>query len=263
MVLKDELDTELSRLYDIKNKVEKELVNVPEGSLRIGKSGGCPQYYYRKKGESNNGSYIAKKNIEFVKQLAQKTYDKKIKKLVDKRISQMEAFLRDYEDNEIELVYLKEHPERRKLVEPIELTYEQLVDEWINEPYVKKSFKSDMKVIITNSGIRVRSKSEKILADYFDSEGIKYKYECPLELKPYGVIYPDFTFISPRTKKEIYWEHEGMMDNPEYARTAVAKIESYESNGIFPGEDLILTFETSNYLIDMELIKRLTKKYLK
>ncbi len=59
------------------------------------------------------------------------------------------------------------------------------------------------------------------------------------------------------------WEHEGMMDNPEYSRTAVAKIESYESNGIFPGEDLILTFETSNYLIDMELIKRLTKKYLK
>lgn len=53
-----------------------------------------------------------------------------------------------------------------------------------------------------------------------------------------------------------------MMDNPEYARTAVMKIELYQTNGIFPGEDLILTFETSTSVIDMELVKQFTEKYL-
>lgn len=108
----------------------------------------------------------------------------------------------------------------------------------------------------------MRSKSEKILADYFESEGISYKYECPLKLKPYGTIYPDFTFISRKTGQEIYWEHEGMMDNPEYAKNAVQKIELYEKNGLYPGERLILTFETSTNVINTEILKKLTRRYL-
>lgn len=128
-------------------------------------------------------------------------------------------------------------------------------------PFKGKGFAEGAPVIMTNSGIRVRSKSEKILADYFDSLGIKYKYECPLYLKGYGTVYPDFTFLS-RMGKEIYWEHEGMMDNPDYAKAAVQKIETYEKNGIFPGENLILTFETTASIINTELVKELTIRYL-
>lgn len=50
---------------------------------------------------------------------------------------------------------------------------------------------------------RVRSKSEKILADYFYRRKIPYKYECPLTLKGVGTVYPDFTFLSPKTKKKF------------------------------------------------------------
>ena len=59
-----------------------------------------------------------------------------------------------------------------------------------------------------------------------------------------GTVYPDFTFLSKKTGEEIYWEHNGMVDNPVYARNMVRKIECYENNGIFPGERLILTYET-------------------
>lgn len=55
-------------------------------------------------------------------------------------------------------------------------------------------------------------------------------------------MYPDFTFLSKRTRKEIYWEHEGRMDDSEYAKTAIKKIKTYEDNGIYLGENLILTF---------------------
>lgn len=260
--IKRTIDVWIGKIKKIINIAEKELENVPEGSLRLGKSKGIVQYYHYKDGTGHDGAYISKDNKELIKKLAQKSYDEKVLKYTRKTVLQIAALLKNYEDNKVEKIYLAEHNERQKLITPIEATYEQSLKEWISKPYIGKGFVEEMPVIYTNSGIRVRSKSEKIIADYFESVGIVYKYECPLVLKNYGTIYPDFTFLSRKTMREIYWEHEGMLDNVEYARNAVKKIELYEKNGIFPGEDLILTFETSTSVINTELIKCLSNKYL-
>lgn len=58
-------------------------------------------------------------------------------------------------------------------------------------------------------------------------------------------IYPDFTVLNIKTRKTLYYEHFGMMDNPEYCKNALEKIEIYESNGIHLGEELFVTFESS------------------
>ena len=52
------------------------------------------------------------------------------------------------------------------------------------------------------------------------------------------------------------------MDEPDYARKAIRKIETYEKNGILPGKNLILTFETSQSILDMKVVEKLTKEYL-
>ena len=53
------------------------------------------------------------------------------------------------------------------------------------------------------------------------------------------------------------------MDDPEYARNAIRKIEkTYEKNGIFPGQKLILTFETLQDGLDMKVVESLVKEYL-
>ena len=62
--------------------------------------------------------------------------------------------------------------------------------------------------------------------------------------------------------KEIYWEHDGRMDDPEYARKAIKKIETYEKNGIFPGQRLVLTFETLQDGLDMKIVEKLAREYL-
>lgn len=260
--LKKQLLHEQERLEKIHKKVKQELENAPEGTLRLGKSQGCTQYYHCKKGTTHNGVYIPKREMELVRQLAQKAYDERILRYTENALLKMGRVLKGYEDDGIEKIYLSEHPQKQKLITPVEPTFQQKLERWLTEPYVGKSFGEDAPVIVTNSGIRVRSKSEKIMADYFDSIGLAFKYECPLHLKPYGTIYPDFTFLSRRTGREVYWEHEGMMDNPEYARAAVQKIGLYEMNGIFPGEDLILSFETSTSVLNTVLIKSLTKRYL-
>lgn len=259
--LREMLENETARLLAIREKVERNLNDVPQGRLRVVVNKGYVQYYYNRGGEDGE-IYLSKKNVELARKLAQKTYDEKILRCVEKRIKQFNRILKDYENDEIDQLYLRECVVRRKLIEPVVLTFEQKLDVWMSDEYSGKGFHEELPVILTNNGLRVRSKSEKIMADYFDSIGIKYKYECPLKLNDYGVVYPDFTFLSPRTGEEIYWEHEGMMDKPDYARNAVQKIEMYERNKIFPGENLILSFETSVTAINMNNIKRLTKKYL-
>ena len=71
-------------------------------------------------------------------------------------------------------------------------------------------------------------------------------------------IYPDFTILNPETREEIYWEHFGMLDEPEYANKAILKLNEYELNGIHLGHQLIATFETSSQPLDISLVESIT-----
>ena len=161
------------------------------------------------------------------------------------RISKDKNKVRYYhcvEDNEgtyiskIDSELPKLHTQRQLLVTPIEPIWEKELVRWYDSEYHGKEFYEGTADIVTEKGERVRSKSEKILADYFYRNNILYQYEKPLYLKGYGTVYPDFTFLSRKTGEEIYWEHEGMMDKSDYAKTAVKKLESYQKNGIYLGE---------------------------
>lgn len=83
-----------------------------------------------------------------------------------------------------------------------------------------------------------------------------------MRLEGVGIVYPDFTFLSKKTKQEIYWEHVGRMDDPSYAEKAIQKIHTYEKNNLYPGERLILTYETGKMILDMKLVEKLTGRYL-
>ena len=63
-------------------------------------------------------------------------------------------------------------------------------------------------------------------------------------------------------RTEIYWEHNGMMGENLYAQNAVRKINAYIRNGIYPGERLIITYETDKTILDMEIVKMYAEKYL-
>ncbi len=251
---------EQQRLEKIKKKAEEQLKNAPPGTLHISYSGKYVQYYHNIAGERR--TYIPRKNEKLPFQLAQKAYDEKVLKLVKKRLTQIREILSDYEDTEIEKIYLSEIPERQRLIQPIEVTREERERSWMSKMYEQKEFAENAPFIWTEKGERVRSKSEKILADYFYHKKILYQYERPLYLKGFGTVHPDFTFLSRETGEEIYWEHDGRMDDPIYAQNAVKKIQAYEENGIYPGERLILTFETSKVVLNTQLIDGLVHKYL-
>jgi hypothetical protein len=259
--LRNLLLEEQFRLENIIKETKTRLGQAPEGRLRLSKSHNQVQYYCCTE-ENKSGNYIPKEKIYLARGLAQKSYDEKVLQLAEKRYAQIRKLIKDYTDDELEMIYLKEHVERRKLMQPVEPTWEQQVEMWESEKYKGKDFQEGMPVIMTEKGERVRSKSEKIIADYFNRYGIPYKYECPLYLKGIGIVYPDFTLLSSKTGKEMYWEHNGRVDDPAYAKSMVRKINAYENNGIFPGERLILTYETEQTMLNTGKIKQLVERYL-
>ena len=237
MGLRNMLIEEKIHLEKLIKICKAQLEDVPEGRLRVSMDKGRIRYF-KCTNENKIGTYINKENRDIARKLAQKEYNQKILTKALRRLKQITNILKDYEDKE------------------------NKVEEWKRIEYTGKEFREDAVEIYTQNGERVRSKSEKILADYFYYHNIPYKYECPLKLKGYGVVYPDFTFLSKKTGKEIYWEHDGMMDDTIYVQNAIKKIEAYEKNDIFPGERLILTFETSQSVLRNDIIETMVEKYI-
>ena len=52
------------------------------------------------------------------------------------------------------------------------------------------------------------------------------------------------------------------MDDVEYREGMVYKLNSYALAGIFPGEQLLATYETSETPLDTRVIRGLIEKYL-
>ena len=112
---------------------------------------------------------------------------------------------------------------------------------WLSEETQTNPMAPEMLKYATDSGIRVRSKSEKIIADMLTSRGLPFKYEVPLEL-PGRRTYPDFV-IMRQNGRMVIWEHFGLMGDEKYAVKAMEKLTAYLEAGLSIHDDLICTFE--------------------
>lgn len=246
----------------IVDTLESEGANYPEGKLRISVDKNKVRYYHCLDEDEGIQTYIHANELTLARKLAQKSYNEKLLKLAKKRLGQINRLLKDFDEYEVDKLYDDLHSARKKLIVAIDKTLEQKYEEWVNLEYQGKEFKEGTSLILTEKNERVRSKSEKIMADFFYRNGIEYKYEKPLYLKGFGTVYPDFSLYSKKQGCEVYWEHAGKMDDPVYASKAIKKIEEYENNGIYMGDRLIVTFETSTRILSTREIERNIKRFL-
>ncbi len=112
----------------------------------------------------------------------------------------------------------------------------------------------------------MRSKSELIIADRLHEHGIEYVYEQPLTLGG-QTRYPDFTIDDAESGEKYYWEHCGLLGDPEYQRRWERKQAWYRNNGILPFDEgggphgmLIVTQDNENGGISSQEIEELVKK---
>jgi hypothetical protein len=104
----------------------------------------------------------------------------------------------------------------------------------------------------TSRGELVRSKSELVIANHLHTLGLPYTYERPLDgsAAP-GRLRPDFSFVDDAGDVFI-WEHLGMLNRDDYAKSWAWKQQWYSTNGFTEGQNLFTTSETDG--IDMASI---------
>jgi len=251
-------------LQSIIIQCEKDLQELPEGNLRISKFGNSLRYYQRSLREDGamGWEYIKNEDKRIAVAIAQQNYVNKVVRHAKEDLEKIKSFLKEYNESDITNIYMSLNSYRKELVRPIMLSDEEFGRMWEKKMYKTREFKADALEIYTEKGERVLSKSEKILADKFNIRNIPYRYEYPLYLNGIGEIHPDFMLLNKRTRKEYYWEHLGMMDDPEYYTKAISRIELYEKNGIMPGANLIITHETSKRPINMQIVENYIEIYL-
>lgn len=245
------------------NEKQKQLLNTLESNnldkrLNIKKLDN--KFYYSILDKSISNNYISTDDIDLIKEIGKNNYEIKLHKILLKRIEIVNKFIKKLKRLDLSEVYNNLHPGRKAIVNPIEASYEVMLDKWINQKYIFLDFpiKPDLE---SKNGEFMRSKSELILADLFHDYNLKYKYEKKLVLRNNITYYPDFTFLG-KDLTEIYWEHFGKMNDLEYINQFIYKIKNYEKNNIKLWDNLIVTFESEEIPFNRNYARYLIEKYL-
>jgi len=97
------------------------------------------------------------------------------------------------------------------------------------------------KIYQTENGILVRSKSEVIIANILYRSNLDFEYEAKLNYDEKHWKEPDFTI--KYNGKTWYWEHLGLLDDPQYNEDWREKKQIYTALGII--DNLIITKESA------------------
>ncbi len=263
--IEKELNEIKESLLQIKKLSERYLKNTNMDNIKVSGTKKYPKYYLIKQGTNGkleNGTYISSTNTQLIKALCQKKYIQRIKKETENQINALEKFQNRYHENYIEEIYEKMPAGYKKHITTIVLSDEDYAKKWLEEQVGGQNPLRIEKDYYSEKGEHVRSRIELIIANKLTYLGIPYVYEPKLELGNGKVIYPDFKLLNKRTRKEYYWEHLGMMDNPIYLESSLAKLEEYHKNNILVGKKLIITMESQENQINVKSIDKYIKEYL-
>lgn len=229
----------------------------PEGWLRINSSANRVRYYRLTVSGDREGEYIKKGNHRLACQLAQKEYNTKFLKEAKQELARLERINTQLSQRNADLAYQNLSVNRQNLITPYIITDGLFAKEWQSKSFIANPYRTENKIYDTRRGDKVRSKSEAILADILLELGIPYHYEKPVKLQNGNTRYPDFTLLNVQTREEVYLEHFGLLDDEEYRRDCLRKLDEYRRNGIYPGKNLVFTYETESNPLDIKGIKNM------
>ena len=252
-------------------------------------------FSYSKK--TGNQVYIRKTDKDQLAWLATNQYETKLKTSAEKEKHQidncLEILSKDPDSSDVNKASEKIPEEIKRHVMSSELTREGYAKKWQEGNSVVRKRRThkqdDYHKFKTLRGDYVASKSEVIIADRLFVKGIPYHYEVAFTpeatvdlsrpvynefgmIAGYEVIgfspfdedtlHPDFYVLNTRTRKAYFWEHLGMMDNPEYCWKNFNRFMRILDAGYIIGEDLVVTHEDKKHPLMTEDIDRIIEKYL-
>ena len=131
---------------------------------------------------------------------------------------------------------------------------------WASIEAQQNTYHDEHRVHIWN-GIRFASKSEMLIAMALTSYGIEFKYESKMYVNG-RYIYPDFVIKRPKDGKIFIWEHFGKMQEDDYRRKNINRIEEFHQVGYYLWDNFIASFDLGKNSINMDYIDKIIKLYL-
>lgn len=238
--------------------IKAQLRNLPKGKIVFSHTGKYCKWY---QSDGKNKVYIPKKDRHLAEALALKKYlllqledISSRKEIIDNCLNHQNIEMRTAEK------LLAESSEYQKLLSPYFANKSKILEEWKRADYKKNQKHPEHLQHKSISGNVLRSKSEVLIDIMLYTNRISYHYEELIQLGN-KTIAPDFTIKHPTTGEIFYWEHFGMMDDPAYVKNACDKIRLYSLNGIIPSKQLILTYETKDYPLSPNEVKKIIEDY--
>lgn len=258
MTLFQLVNREKERLLTEKAALEKSILDAPSGTITFCKNRTKGRTYYKwfVRNSRSKRRYLRRKEKELAKMLARKSLEQARLQDINHELKALDAYLGKH-CKSLFLEKLTTSPGIGELIvgneikPPPELAEE--LEKWANDKYEMNPKFPEMRNILTEQGIKVRSKSEAIILMLLTMYHIPFRYECRLEVGG-RVLYPDFTIRHPLTGEFFYWEHCGMMEKSMYRSDYMNKMHVYISNGIWPDHNLILTYESEGHPLDISIV---------
>ena len=257
--MKEKIEKVLAELEDRLKLANIELKMCPEGTLSFVKRDGRGTFFQI----INSGGKRLRKSInkapDFIRGLARKEYLIKETKLLEKNIKALRDVMKSLVEPSPENV-LRSISRHLQGIPEEYFFPEENKDSWASQPYEMSNYKPEEKKHTTSRGLKVRSKSEVLIAEMLYVFNIQFRYEQVIRINGI-VLVPDFTIKLP-DGRIFYWEHCGLMSSKEYREHQKWKMEIYEKGDIVPWKNLIVTYDDEEGNINVGIIESEIKNKL-
>ena len=266
----------LNGLITKRAAVEKQLLNYPEGTLKVRRQWKKEKEYTtfylempQKPGDVRRERKNISKDADRLRVMARKEYLQTALERLEGNIIALQEILGNFEDTSTEGILSGLDPaiqkeivfqKQKEYLLPDDPAEAKALLEWIREPYPKNPNYSQYLKHRTSTGELVRTKSEALIYEKLKEYKLAYRYENQL-MAGNTAIYPDFT-IRRTDGKIFYWEHAGRCDLQSYRDDLIWKIRAYESIGIGQWDNLIISFDVEDGRIDMREVESQIKNKL-
>ncbi|MCQ2553408.1 MAG: hypothetical protein MJ150_03795 [Clostridia bacterium] len=235
-------------------EIEKELSNCPPGRIAHDTHSGVPRLVHETYDSTGRHRTKLSNNPDKISALIRKYIFSEEEKYLKEKLRLVEAVEKRIVDVNLDSIVekLKKNP---CITDELILNALRAGDptDWANQPFEQLDWMIEEKRHITSRGLKVRSKSEILIAERLYANNIQFRYEEIIHCGKTRVA-PDFT-IKKSNGSIWYWEHEGLTSADAYLKRQKQKHETYALLGIVPWKNLIVTYDNENGDIDLRIIE--------
>ena len=242
--------------------LQEEIDSSPAGHLKCNRWGDGRKSYYivRTISGTRKARYIPPGELGLARRLALIEYCIRKRKILEDDLVLLRDLIDGFEPFPDHAASALMNPDHFSLISDTVFPSDDYVKAWMLEDYDRNPSRPEALLQKTLSGIRVRSKSEAIIADQLLLAHIPFRYEAGMTVGG-RVVYPDFTILHPKTHERIIWEHFGLMSTASYRYNAFKKLAAYSDAGLELDKDLIATFEWDDSPLDPSYVSDLIRHY--